>query len=340
MPDTLFDSTSIFRQRFIDQLLSLLDNSQLGAFILALANSSYREDIFEPLQKRLKTRFEDWQQQITKMEQAHNQLPVDDLRVFEQLVTTGFDNLKPTQRRQIEGWQLQFNSLRSFRPARNSGEPFKGLYKAFSSQSFHFNKPFLKAEILWQGRYEGLDLRLMFNKFPFADYHGLMLIEPEQERSQYLRREDCQHIDRLLQSLKNLEGIGMAYNSLGAYASVNHQHWQFFISAQDYPVEHPCWTHSEGNDPYPLTVRVDSSLQAHWPLLERLQQQDRPFNLLLRADCVYLVERRAQGSYPQSPWSGGFAWSEVMGNLTLNREDDFQALNGPDIRDELQRLNP
>lgn len=340
MPEALFESTSVFKQRFIDQLISLLDSDQLGVFILVLANASYREDIFTALGEQLKTHFNHWQQQLAQLKQRQNLLPVDDLKVFEQLVVTGFDQLKPTQRRQAKGWQLQFNPLRSYRPARNSREQFNGLYQPFNPRAFHFNKPFLKPEILWQGEHVDLDLRLLYNKFPFADYHGLMLLDPEREKPQFLSQTDCENVDRLLHALAHLEGMGLAYNSIGAYASVNHQHWQFFISEQDYPIEQARWTHAGGSEPYPLPVHVAASLQAHWPLLHQFQQQDQPFNLLLRADKVYLIARKPQGNYTHSRWSGGFAWSEVMGNVTVSGEDEYRQIDAADITAELLRLKP
>jgi len=59
---------------------------------------------------------------------------------------------------------------------------------------------------------------------------------------------------------------------------------------------------------------------------------------LLRQDKAYLVVRKNQGTYSQPAWTSGFAWSEVMGNITTSNKDEYTGINADQIEQELARL--
>ena len=340
MPPSLFSSSPEFKQHFIQQLTSMLQHDDLGVFILVLANASMLGEIHQQLQPALAEKFQMLSRQQEQASTAELQaLPADDVSVFRQIQQTGLSNLQLSRHHNLGPWQLHYNQLRSFRPARNSAKSNINLYQAFDDNSFHFNKPFLRREILWQGEMKGISLRLMYNKFPFADYHGILLLEPEQQKPQYLEAEDCARLHRLLGQLAALTDLGLAYNSLGAHASVNHQHWQLFLSATAYPLELEDWAHNGGNLPYPLAVERFANLVEAWPLIEQLQQQQQAFNLFCRHAYCYLVRRKAQGQYNPSSWNSGFAWSEIMGRITLGNGEDFARMREADVVAELVQLS-
>ena len=317
----------------------MLQHEAPGVFILVLANALSRREIYQPLLAPLQTRFQMLQQhvkQASKDDLAH--WPVDDLEVLKALLPMDLAQFPLAQNRTVGDWRLQFHPLRSLRPARNSAKPVVSLQQAFDPQAFHFNKPFLRKEYLWQGEIAAADVRILYNKFPFADFHGLMVVEAEQCKPQYLTEPDCLAMHAIYQMLATACSMGMAYNSLGAFASVNHQHWQTFMAEQTYPIEYDQWRHNGGEQPYPLKVeRYDSLIQA-WPAIDRLQRNNQAFNLFLRHGWVWLIERKRQGEYRHAAWSSGFAWSEVSGAIMIANQKDFKALEAQHIEQELQKL--
>ncbi|MBC8210644.1 MAG: hypothetical protein H8E21_06205 [Gammaproteobacteria bacterium] len=339
MPEPVFHSSQQFKQHFIQQLQAMTAQQELGVFILALANAISNAHIYQALAGALAAQFEHIKKQLAQSSSTSMQaLPPDDLSVFNALSQLDLSALPLASSKKLQHWQLQFNPLRGFRPARNSQSRVDSIYQPFSHHGFHFNKPFLARETLWQGTLASARVRILYNKFPFADYHGLLLINPELNKPQFLQQQDCVEVQQAMLEMAAVEDIGLAYNSLGAFASVNHQHWQLFVSERDYPVEHIRWSHNNGSQAYPLSVHCFPSLIEAWPVIDHYQQTQQSFNILLRAHKVYLLERKKQGEYPHSDWTSGFAWSEVMGNIMTTRERDFQQLTAQAIEDEFQLL--
>lgn len=334
MTDTPFPSTQHFQQLFIQRLIQLLDNDELGVFILVLANASMDSEIFNRLKPLLEKRYQYFVQQIDQS----TTYPVDDLSVFKQLQKLGLENIELTQQRQSGPWILQYNQLRGFRPARNSQSTINSLYQSFDASAFHFNKPFLAKEIIWKGVIHSLPVTLFYNKYPFADYHALVLLDALQQKPQFLTLQDCSDIKVVIEALSHLQGLALAYNSLGALASINHQHWQMMLSQQPYPIELQCWIHNGGHDAYPLVVNCFDSTQHAWEEIDKLQNSNQAFNLFMRPQKVYLVKRKLQGEYPQPSWSSGFAWSELSGQFTLTRLSDYDDLKTQQIELQLSQL--
>lgn len=334
----LFAGEDNFSSTFINGLEQMLESDELGAFILVLANASFDKPVYDSLVVRLEQRFVFWQQRFKEDDGIHNSFAPDDVAVFERLMQTGFDNLQLTRKRMAGIWQLQFNQLRSFRPPRNADSRFNSIFKEFEVDGFHFNKPFLQKEVLWEGVVREQSLRLLYNKFPFAPLHGLLVINPQENRPQQLTRVDHEFIWEWLESLDGALPMAVAFNSLGAYSSVNHQHFQTFVSRRKLPVELGCWRHNGGTQGYPLSCRRFISHADGWEHIQRLHQSDLPYNLMYRAGEMYLVGRRFQGSYEHADWTGGFAWAESMGAVTLVTENDFETLDETMITSEMKKL--
>lgn len=335
-----FISDQHFRQYFGEQLRAVLKNQQLGAFILVLANALSRPELRQLLAATLQQRFEQWQNYLQNTSAGSvKSLPADDLAVFKALCEIDLEQLHCAQTRAIDHWRLQYHPLRSLRPARSSAQAVANLQQPFNHQGFHFNKAFLQKELLWQGTMAGREVRLLYNKFPFADYHGLMVIDGDRCKPQFLQSRDCDEAQRIHDHLSATTTMGMAYNSLGAYASINHQHWQTFVSDQAYPIENECWQHQGGERVYPLSVACYDSLPRCYPEVAALQRNNQAFNLLLRAEKVYLIRRKRQGEYAHSNWSSGFAWSEVAGMVMTRLEKEFHTLDADDINQEFARLS-
>ena len=328
--------TAAFDQRLAD----LLGQDLLGAFILVLANASFEQGAFERLRDPLGEAFERWDRRFRDGEATALQSAPDDVAVFRRLQQHGFDRLQVTRRRRAGPWELQFNQLRAFRPARMSGDTVERNRAPFDPGGFHFDKPFLRREILWEGTLRGTPLRLLFNKFPFAEHHGLLVPKPAAGKPQFLQDVDHRLAWDFCALLGDrLPGIGIGYNAYGAYASVNHLHFQTFMRADaGYPVEAAVWRHNGGQRDYPLPVLRRDDAASAWDAIAGCQRDNRTFNLLYRPGCVYLAPRAFQGHYTHSDWTGGFAWAETSGAITLFDEATFDRLGEAEVRAELAAL--
>lgn len=335
-----FTSLEHYRSSFEARLRRMLDEPTLGAFILVLANASFDPAMHARFRRGLAAAFARWCEASDAGEPESLGAAPDDRRVFERLRTFGFDDLGSTRWRQLGPWQLQFNPLRAFRPPRMSHAAVRVIRRPFDPNGFHFDKPFLKPEVLWEGRLSGLEARLLYNKFPFAELHGLLVPEPSAGRPQYLDRAVHDWVWRLAdECAENLPGSGFGYNAYGAFSSVNHLHFQHYVRTDGvYPIEQPYWRHNGGMTDYPLHVEALADPETAWRHITQRQADNRPFNLIYRPHRVYIVDRAFQGSYRHSDWTGGFAWSEVAGAVTLYERAAFEGLTEGSLEAEFARM--
>jgi hypothetical protein len=338
MLPALFDSRAALQDAFADGLATMLGDDGLGTFILVLANAASEPALWQALREPLAARHADLAERHARGELAG--APPDDLAVFEQLLALGFDQLQLARHRSAGPWRLQFNQLRSFRPARVSDRRIDSLQAPFDPAGFNFNRPFLRKEILWEGELLGLPTRWLYNKFPFAPLHTLLVIDPEAQRPQLLREPDHAAVWQLAQALgAHLPGLGFGYNAYGAYASVNHQHLQGYVhDAEMFPVELPCWRHNGGERSYPVACQRHQDRDSAWAALRALHAANTPYNLLYRPGVCYVLPRAFQGSYRHADWTAGFAWSELAGAFTLFEETKMAALDGAAIVAEFAKL--
>jgi hypothetical protein len=334
----LLQSRAALQAGFADGLETMLQEQGLGTFILVLANAASEPVLWERLAEPLGARY----RQLVERHAAAGlaDAPPDDLGVFERLQSLGFERLQPVVHRQVGPWQLQFNQLRSLRPPRASDQRIDQLQRPFDPAGFHFNKPFLRKEILWEGELLGLRTRWLYNKFPFAPLHTLLVLQPDEQRPQWLAEQHHQAIWELTALLgERLTGLGFGYNAYGAYASVNHQHLQGYVHDGDgFAVELPCWEHNGGDHPYPLACQRHEDPAAAWAAIAALHAANTPYNLLYRPGRLYLLPRAFQGSYRHAGWTAGFAWAEVCGSVTLFDAKKMAALDGAAIVTELTKL--
>lgn len=335
MRATPFNSAADLEQAFARGLLDMLDrHGDLGVYILALANAAYETALWQRLRGALAARHLQHAEAIsaTLRQGRRPQAPEDDLLVFLQLMALGFEHVPPVRWRRLGPWSLQFNPIRALRPPRASSGKVEGLQRPFDAAGFHFNKPFLEREVLWAGPLAGKPVRLLYNKFPFARLHGLLVPEPEAQHPQWLTPEMHAWAWETCAVLgQTLPDMGLAYNSLGAQASVNHLHFQSFMAAPDLPLLAPDFSHNGGRQPYPLACRVADQVQEAWSILERLHRQATPYNLIYTPGRVHILPRLPQGSRPLPAWCGGLAWSELAGELTVFSREDFDGLQETDI---------
>ena len=341
----LFASPAAFRQGFEDGLQHLLDIGGLNLFILVAANASFEASLFAHLHSHLEATCHQLSAQLREAFRHGSRVAEtdDDLLVFMKIACIGFDALALTEQRQAGVWEVQFNHLRSFRPLHNSQRPMTTIQAPFDAHGFNFNKPFLQQEILWSGEMLGRHFDLYYNKYPFVDLHSLLVPERERCLPQFHRRELHTFVWELVQRLSDaLPGVRIGYNALGAFASVNHLHYQLFIRDQPLPVEHPVWAHNGGPDTYPVDCRLFVSADEAWRYIEQLHVRNEAYNLLYTSAGMYCVPRRKQGEFALVDWSNGFSWYEMSGGMITFNHNDFSALQERSISDGLglARLSP
>lgn len=327
------DSLAVFKDRFHDVLAKMLMTDELGAFILVLANSLQDESLQRQLTIPLK---EKYQQLKKKMDNAELQPTKDDADVFAALGLLGLAHLSVWQSRTVSPWTVVYNTMRALRPARSSGESITTLQRPFDADAFHFNKPFLAPEMFWQGKINAVDVQVFYNKFPFAPYHLLIVPDVTHALPQFLTVYYHAFIwDFVAQYAQGLEGLGVAYNSLGAYASINQLHFQGFIQTALLPIEDKVWEHNEGDTAYPMLCHKLTDVTASWRIIKQLHQSQQAYNLLYRKGCCYIVVRMFQGEVTLPEWMQGMAWCEVCGVQTVGDSEDFSALQQNDIKQVL-----
>jgi hypothetical protein len=321
-----------FKADFAAGLENMLTPTGLGAFILVLANSMQDRELFARLSAPLVKTF-------AQLQENNPDGPEDDRNVFAALLASGIDALDCWEHCPHEPWERVLNPLRSLRPARVSSEVFREIQQPFDPSKFHFNKPFLRPEILWEGAWQGGQLRVLYNKFPFAPWHLLVVPEPQQCLPQFLTREHHARMLALVAEQSNtLPGLGMAFNSLGAYASVNQLHFQGFMRETPLPLELPHWQHNGGQEAYPLDCLRTASAQESWQMIEALHAANQPYNLLYRTDACYIVPRQGQGLVALPAWAQGMAWHEICGVFTLPDRTALEGIGAVEIAAQLARL--
>lgn len=337
----LFQSPDAFRSAFVAGLLRLADEEGLGAFILALANASFDAAIQPALAPRLGARFAVLGDRCRDALRHGRPLddPADDLLVFLKLLAIGIDDLPTTTWRRAGPWEIQFNPVRAFRPARSSAKAIDSLVAPFDPRGFHFDRPFLRPETLWEGELLGWPGRLLYNKFPFVPLHGLWVPEPGAGWPQLLSDVDHARLwDATAVLGEHLPGIGFGYNSFGAHASVNHLHFQSFVRPEPLPVEDGSWAHNGGQTPYPVGCRAFTGPDGAWDAIAGQHAGNHPYHLIYRPGRMYLLPRAFQGSRPHAAWTAGLAWYELAGGITTVNAADFERLDAATIAAELAAL--
>lgn len=335
-PSQLFHSFNHFNEYFINGLKKHIEKGNISSFILAYANATNDPDIFNALKPQLEYAFQQINQNMTTLSTQCN---ADDLIVINNITQLGFDHIDSREVRNLNPWFLQYNILRTLRPVRNSGKAVSNIQQPFNPDGFNFNLEFMQKECLWRGELLNREVSLLYNKYPFVNYHCLLVPEPKQNLNQFLDFKNHQFIyETCCQLAKTMPNIGLAYNSFGAFASVNHLHFHLYLDEPAFAVQAKEFTHNGGSKNYPLSCIRFTNFQESWKTIESLHQQNLSFNLLYTPDAIYCIPRRFQNSYQQPDWTSGFAWYECCGKFTFADYEDFQSMTQERIIETMMSL--
>lgn len=326
-----------FKTLFVNRLKNMLSDDMLGAFILVLANS--HQDKF--LNNELKVDLEKTFVVLKKFFYAGKlKATQDDIDVFKQLLDLALEDIPLWYSKEVGDWEVVCNAMRTLRPARASSQILHSIKQPYDASRFHFNKPFLKPEILWEGDFQGLRSRVLFNKFPFSEYHLLIVVSPEKNLSQLLTLEMHRYAFSLAQVMAGVfPGFGIGFNSLAAGASVNHFHFQGFIREQEFAIEKKHWSHNSGTMDYPLDVKHFLDVEASWAYIKELTENDEAFNCLYRNNICYVIPRKYQGTVELPCWLAGAGWIDVAGVITVSDENTFHSIDERSVTNALALLS-
>jgi len=342
MNDTPFASLSALRRAFDAGLRAMLDGGGLGPFILVCANGSLDPAVHAATAEGLERLYRELDAGFRRDLESGRDIPAveEDLLVFLKLRAVGLDRLRPTERRRAGEWEVQFNHLRAFRPKRITARVPEGIRAPFDEGAFHFNKPFMQKEAFWRGVLAGREATLYYNKYPFADFHTLLVPERERRLPQFHTAEHHAWLWELAGELgAALKGIGIGYNAFGAFASVNHLHFQLFLKPGGFPVAADRWRHNGGGEDYPAACAAFGERDEAWRCIRGLHEREVPYNLLYQPGRLYVFPRRKQGTYSQPAWTSGFTWHELAGGMIAFNRQDYEALNGDSIQEALRNAS-
>jgi hypothetical protein len=337
-----FASAPALESSFADHLTAMLDTHRgLGVYILVLANAAYDASLWTQLAPALAARHTGLASTLIDALRQGRKLnePDDDILVFLKLHAIGFDHLQTLLSRRAGAWEILFNPIRALRPPRISGLRFSGLSCPFDPDGFHFNRPFLAKEIFWEGELAGMPVTLLYNKFPFARLHGLLVPEPLRQLPQFLSPE-LHGWAWVLCAQAGVPGLCLGYNSYGAGASVNHLHFQSFVQTGPLPVQDTRFAHNGGDVAYPLPCLRFTDPEAAWFQIDQLHKDNTPYNLIYSRDCLHLIPRVPQDSRKLAALSSGYGWSEMAGVVTLFSREAFEGMRAEAFETELARFAP
>lgn len=330
-------SLTEFKILFAEKLRGMLSPDELGAFILVLSNSLQDRASQQILKTDLMAIFVELNNRHKAGELT---APQDDLDVFEKIKNKGVGSLTVWENIAQGEWELLYNPMRALRPERASAEKIETIFREFDNNKFHFNKPFLRPEILWEGEWRNVPLRVLYNKFPFAPYHLIIVPQPELALPQYLLKQHHELMWQLLEEQSDIfTGLGVGYNSLGACASVNQLHFQSFIQAEKLPIEKSLWQHNGGVHDYPMRCVKTTSAEESWTMIEQMHAHNQPYNLLYRRGCCYLLPRKMQGSELVAERVQGAGWIEECGVFNIANKKHGKSLTAEYLYADLKSLS-
>ena len=324
MINAIFTDKSKFNQAFSQGLDAMLDENKPGVFILVLANALADEQLWRQLKPKLIKKFE----QLKSLKISGSE---DDIAVFNQLKNLDLNTLDLVKFKQLGDFELQYNPLRALRPQRMANAKTQGMSADFDQNGFHFNHDFLQKELFFQGQLFAKNISLFYNKFPFAKQHGLVVVEPEQQHPQLLTPELHRFAWMMANAIGlNIKGFTLAYNSYGAYASVNHFHLHCFVRGTPLPIEQ--------NEKCPLVNHWFGSIGDAWEFIESLHHDSQPYHLIYRDQAILCIVRKRQDDYIHANWTSGYAWYEACGGVNTATLDDYDHLSEDTLKAELLKL--
>lgn len=280
------------------------------------------------------------------------------------------------------GFQSQLNEGRATKK-RPTEFRLDQVVQEFDENKFNFTKAFMQ-EVLFQfdtDALEGTEIDedasagrspdlVIINVSPI-EYGHVLLVPRVLDRITQIVNESTMNLALQFTSAIGNPYFRLGYNSLGAFATINHLHFQGYFLTAPYPVElAPTKTivSSALNDPFVRVSRLvdypvrgwvfemadsfDQSLKhvasAVGRVCQKLQAMNVPHNLLI-CDCgarVFLwpqcyAEKQSKGLVPEKLLAVGVnpAAFEIAGHIILKNRGDFDEMTQADVWNLLSEVS-
>lgn len=254
------------------------------------------------------------------------------------------------ERTKEEGrFEKHYNYLRGMRPAGDAKKDYVAIDKPYCD-SYPSPKvsPFMAAdpkESFMSGELDKIKYDLYFNLFPYTPFHFLLVPDKDARHNQFL---DVNFLKMAWEFMKtaNDPNLRIAFNSLGAHASINHLHFQCFYVTDAWapPIE------AERSELWPLKHAISlpasgkKMVENAYELIECIHDKARhtdnkysiAYNLYIKPDGMIILPRAHQLTYVDylngaGSFSTGPAWIEVLGTIIIPDEAKFNSTKDNDI---------
>ncbi|MCD6094035.1 MAG: UTP--glucose-1-phosphate uridylyltransferase, partial [Candidatus Omnitrophica bacterium] len=256
---------------------------------------------------------------------------------------------KDIERKRVGKFWAQFNPGRAEKEKEINwpGENTNPVWEKFGWTD-DYNKISTKypGQRLFNLKIEEKNVAVNINYAPILPYHFLLIPLPEQERPQFITPESLEIALKTLEMSKE-PNLRFGFNSRGAWASINHLHFQgFYYPEQNLPLEEAKRVQIERvNDvevsniiSYPIRGLVfkgedrDNLVKAAFNYIQILQNKNIPHTLLIKRDSIYVLPRSRKRS---EFFVGGIGFFEVSGEVYLGEKDRFDSVEEKDIFEAL-----
>ena len=320
----------------------------------------------------------------TRMELDKDNKAGEDANLLGELVKTingGVLNIPKPDIKPVGDCLVQYNMIRGYRPVREAQAEQLNIDAKFNPAKFHYADPRLcpPETVFMTDEYKGTQFDLLFNKYPFTPFHFLLVPERGKMHNQYIGGGNFRFVEAVWQFMEEAKdpALRVAFNSLGAHASVNHMHFQAFFADDKFslpieaklpwilpgaaimtnlPIKHAVWIAKNSDNP----AEALTQLQMFTNRLHEIAKQaetdssiDSPaYNLYFTNRGIALFPRRhqGQGKYLEilqritkiedgKKFTTGYAFMEMLGEIICPNQNGFKSVTPDDINEVYSNLS-
>ncbi|MEM6452628.1 MAG: hypothetical protein AAF703_20220 [Cyanobacteria bacterium P01_D01_bin.105] len=161
----------------------------------------------------------------------------------------------------------------------------------------------------------------------------------------YLQQLSLAFLEDAMSLFKQLEGTLLFFNSLHSGASVNHIHFQAIARSTPLPAETwPLTTTDKGYallKGYParvITFDIETAPAKLFSHIDRLQQQEIPFNLMLAGSRIFLIPRNIDHEIVSEFAGNGIAALGMCGKIVTVDYQSYQNVNQSRIQSAFNKM--
>jgi len=261
----------------------------------------------------------------------------------------------------VSAYELYYSFLRGLRPTGVAKRKEVAIDTAYretfpeadpnaskdSKEAITQESPYYKADPLehfQEGALNGISYELFYHLYPYAPFHFMVIPQKTMRHNQCIDKDWLKFAWDFLNAA-NDPNLRLAFNSLGAFASQNHLHFQGFYVTEDWtpPIEQaidpgtadcaslkwpiPHCLVFKGND--------ESVVKKAWEYIEFIMEEAKKhpneiaFNLYIKPGSITVIPRRHQATIVdhlngKGDFSTGPAWIETLGTWIVPKEEHLK----------------